>query len=95
MGKATISDLKNQLSAYLAKVRAGASVLILDRDQPVARLERVEPGRQGDDRLGRLERAGIVRRGTGAVPAVLLRRPVAKPTRSLVQALLEEREEGR
>jgi antitoxin (DNA-binding transcriptional repressor) of toxin-antitoxin stability system len=95
MEKATISDLKNQLSAYLAKVRAGASVLILDRDQPVARLERVEPGRQGDDRLGRLERAGIVRRGTGAVPAVLLRRPVAKPTRSLVQALLEEREEGR
>jgi hypothetical protein len=49
----------------------------------------------GDDRLGRLERAGIIRRGTGAVPAVLLRRPVAKPTRSLVQALLEEREEGR
>jgi antitoxin (DNA-binding transcriptional repressor) of toxin-antitoxin stability system len=95
MEKATISDLKNQLSAYLAKVKAGASVLILDRDQPVARLERVEPGRQGDDRLGRLERAGIIRRGTGAVPAVLLRRPVAKPTRSLVQALLEEREEGR
>ena len=95
MEKATISDLKNQLSAYLAKVKAGASVLILDRDQPIARLERVEPGRQGDDRLGRLERAGIIRRGTGAFPAVLLRRPVAKPTRSLVQALLEEREEGR
>ena len=38
MEKATISDLKNQLSAYLAKVRAGASVLILDRDQPVARI---------------------------------------------------------
>jgi antitoxin (DNA-binding transcriptional repressor) of toxin-antitoxin stability system len=88
-------DPQAATSAYLAKVRAGASVLILDRDQPVARLERVEPGRQGDDRLGRLERAGIVRRGTGAVPAVLLRRPVAKPTRSLVQALLEEREEGR
>ena len=95
MEKATISDLKNQLSAYLAKVRAGASVLILDRDQPVARLERVEPGRQGDERLARLERAGIIRRGTGAVPASLLRRPTARPARSLVQALIEERDEGR
>jgi hypothetical protein len=70
-------------------------VLILDRDLPVALLERVEPGRQGDDRLARLERAGIIRRGTGAIPAALLRRPVAKPTRNLVQAVLEEREEGR
>jgi hypothetical protein len=33
MEAAAISDLKNQLSAYLARVRAGASVLILDRDR--------------------------------------------------------------
>ncbi|MFO0292939.1 MAG: hypothetical protein ACK51F_06330 [Rhodospirillales bacterium] len=69
-------------------------MLILDHDLPVARLERVEPGRQGDDRLARLERAGIIRRGTGAVSADLLRRPLPKPKRSLVRALLEEREEG-
>ena len=34
--------IKNRLSAYLKKVKAGQSILILDRDQPVARLERVE-----------------------------------------------------
>ena len=41
MEKATISEIKNRLSAYLKKVKAGQSILILDRDQPVARLERV------------------------------------------------------
>jgi len=95
MEKATISELKNRLSAYLVKVKAGASVLILDRDKPIARLERVDPARQGDDRLTRLERAGIIRRGSGTVSSKLLRRALPKPKRSLVQALLDEREEGR
>ncbi len=40
MEKATISEIKNRLSAYLKKVKAGQSILILDRNQPVARLER-------------------------------------------------------
>jgi antitoxin (DNA-binding transcriptional repressor) of toxin-antitoxin stability system len=95
MEKATISQLKNQLSAYLAKVKAGSLVLIFDRDQPIAQLERVPPGCQGDDRLGRLERAGIIRRGTGKIRPELLRQAAVKPTRSLVEALLEERAEGR
>lgn len=94
MEKATISELKNQLSAYLAKVKAGASVLIFDRDKPIARFERVDP-QQGDDRLSRLERAGIVRRGSGASPVKRLRRAPARSKRSLVQALLDEREDGR
>lgn len=95
MEKATISELKNQLSAYLAKVKAGASVLILDRDKPIACLERVDPARYGDERLVRLERAGIIRRGSGNVPGKPRRRVLPKPKHSLVQALLDEREEGR
>jgi len=38
MLKAKISELKSRLSAYLARVRAGESVLVLDRATPVARL---------------------------------------------------------
>ena len=36
MEKATISQLKNSLSAYLKRVRAGQTVLILDREEPIA-----------------------------------------------------------
>ncbi len=45
MERVTISQLKNSLSAYLKKVRAGQTVLILDRDEPIAVLERVDSSR--------------------------------------------------
>lgn len=42
MIRANISELRNGLSAYLRTVRRGESVLILDRDVPVARLTPVD-----------------------------------------------------
>ena len=95
MEKATISQLKNQLSAYLKKVRAGHVVMILDRDQPIARIERVRPEAAGDERLMRLERAGLVRRGTVPLVLAALRLSVPKARLSVTQAVLEERREGR
>lgn len=95
MEKATISELKNQLSAYLKKVRAGQSILILDRDQPVARLERVVSGELLDDPFARLERAGLVRAPSTPVPVKALRATPAKARRAVTQALVDERREGR
>ena len=95
MEKATISEIKNRLSAYLRKVRAGETVLILDRSQPVARLERVQGQSEPDSRIARLERDGLLRRSTQAVPMEMLRSSVPKAKRSVVAALIEEREEGR
>ncbi|MGL5818602.1 MAG: hypothetical protein ACRCZD_10050 [Phycicoccus sp.] len=94
MEKATISQLKNQLSAYLDKVRAGQTVLVLDRDVPIARIERL--GESGDDaHLARLERSGLVTRPSAPMPVDLLRAPAGAPSRSVVDAVLEERAEGR
>lgn len=87
--------MKNRLSAYLKKVRAGESVLILDRDQPIARLERVDSTDHPDDRLTRLERSGLLRRATGSLSADILRRPAPRPRESVLDALLEERRHGR
>lgn len=101
MEKTTISQLKARLSAYLKKVRAGQTILILDRDQPVARLERVGGAgtAPGDDRLARLERAGLLRRGARRVSSARLRAPPSAPApraeASVLEALLEERREGR
>jgi antitoxin (DNA-binding transcriptional repressor) of toxin-antitoxin stability system len=94
MEKATISELKSRLSAYLKKVKAGQAILILDRDQPVARLERVEAATHPEDRLVRLERAGLLRRATRPVPIGNLRGPVPRSSRSIVEALIEERRES-
>ncbi|MCZ6868532.1 MAG: type II toxin-antitoxin system Phd/YefM family antitoxin [Gammaproteobacteria bacterium] len=95
MEKATISQVKNRLSAYLKKVRAGQTILILDRDEPIARLERVRAEEHPDDRLARLERAGLVRRALSPVSVEALRGPTPTSKRSVVAALLEERREER
>lgn len=95
MEKATISELKNRLSEFLKKVRAGHTVLIFDRDQPVARLERVTGDAQGEGRLARLERAGLLRRARSEAPLKALRAAVPKAKRSVTQALLEERRDAR
>lgn len=95
MERATISQLKNRLSAYLRKVRAGATVLVLDRDQPVARLERVEGGARPGDRISRLEKAGLLRRGRRPLRLDRLRAAPPSARSSVLEALLEERREDR
>jgi antitoxin (DNA-binding transcriptional repressor) of toxin-antitoxin stability system len=77
-------------------VRAGQTILILDRDQPVARLERVGGAERPADRLARLERAGLLRRAERPVNVKALKAtPAPRATRSVVQALVEERGESR
>lgn len=95
MEKATISQLKNRLSEYLRKVRSGATVLILDRDQPVARLEGLASEELPDQRLVRLERKGLLKRAAGRPPKTILDESSPKTSRSVVEALIEERREGR
>ncbi len=95
MEKVTISQLKNQLSAYLKKVRAGESVLILDRNRPVARLESVEQRGPIDDRLAGLESEGLLRRATRPFPKQLLNESPPEVGESVLDALIEERRSGR
>ena len=95
MEKATISQIKNHLSRYLRQVRAGESVLILDRDQPVARLTAIDPAARPHDRLERLEREGSIRRALEAVPMDVLRSRPIEGRGGVLQALIAERREGR
>lgn len=94
---ATITEAKNKLSALLDIVKAGESVMIVDRGIPVARLEPAAAADDTDGRLARLQRAGIVRVGSGRFPTWLLEEspPKARGGASIVEALLEERRSGR
>ncbi len=93
---ANIAELKNRLSHYLKLVRRGEPVLVKDRDRVVARIEPVlgtaEEGSE-EEHLARLAEKGVLRAARGKVDDIdFSSRPRMK--RSLVGAVLEEREEG-
>lgn len=96
MKRVTISQAKNHLSELLASVKRGESVLILERDRPIARIVPIDASEQSDDeRLADLERRGIIRRATKP-PRKTLPPPIDWPAGvSLLEALLADREEAR
>jgi prevent-host-death family protein len=98
MKKASVSSLKNNLSAYLRTVRAGHPVVIYDREVPIARLERIESAGGGSDRLASLHAKGVTRlplRHASAVAIVAgLGSPLARASR-LLQAVQQDRSEDR
>jgi prevent-host-death family protein len=97
MTTTSLTEAKNNLSKLIKKVRHGESVLILDRNIPVARLEPLPPGSSEADeaRLAELERQGVLKRGKGKVPKDFWTRPRPKLKGSAVEALLQERKETR
>ena len=98
MSTVNVGELKNRLSYYLRRVRAGETVMIRLRDRVIARIEAVreESALPDDDetRLEDLEARGVIRRA---------RRPLtrdwigARPPvdANVVGAVLNEREDGR
>ena len=99
MKTASISDAKNGFSALLERVRKGETVVITDRNRPIAQLAPLEAGsKTGTDAwLTDLERQGVIRRAKrNGVPEFLARPPLPLPPgASILDALLEERSEGR
>ena len=83
----------------MARVREGESILIVDRQQPVARLEPVTGvAAHGLPWQNDLVRRGLVRPARGRFEArafAALALPEAKDGGDLLKALLAEREEGR
>lgn len=95
MKRARIAALKNNLSRYLDHVRAGGSVVVLDRDQPIAQIVPLGPAVRdraaNGDRLLRLERRGLIRRGAGGLPPWLGRRRPPRLRGSALRDLRNER----
>ena len=103
MIRATISEVKNGLSAYLRRVKAGESVLVMERKTPVAHIVPVGQG-AGDGqeldavdreaKLARLVQAEVVTRRSSGSPLDIVRQPVDKDA-GLLDTVLEERSEER
>ena len=96
MKNARISELRDKLSEYLARVRKGETVIVYDRDTPIARLEPIAPSPENwPEWLREAERRGIITPAKIRDGARLPRPMKTKEPVGLLEALLEERRSGR
>ena len=101
MKTATITNTKNHLSALLNYVRHGETIIITDRNHPIAR---ISPAQKDDishkNQLAILEKQGLLKRAETKSSSKLKKiittaPPKAKANVSIIDALLKERSEGR
>jgi antitoxin (DNA-binding transcriptional repressor) of toxin-antitoxin stability system len=96
--KVNVSQAKSNLSRYLKDVQRGETVLIFDRDRPVARLEPVNRADIPDeDRIRDLVKRGVLiaaRRRPDVDAFLSLPRPKLPPGVSATQMIIQEREES-
>jgi antitoxin (DNA-binding transcriptional repressor) of toxin-antitoxin stability system len=99
MNVANISYTRNHLSKLLARVRDGETILIVDRNRPVARLE-PPPSRatKSPDWGKDLIRRGLIRSGGSPLDRArfhAMALPSPKHGADILAALKADREEGR
>jgi prevent-host-death family protein len=94
---ANISETKNGLSALLERVKKGDTILIVDRNTPVAQLVPIDRHTKLDDPLALIEKNVVLRRPQGALSKAFFDKPLLKASKgaSALEALLEERRQGR
>lgn len=89
-------ELKTRLGAYLDRVRAGETLIVTDRGNPIAELRPIEDADAGDATeraLRRMEAEGLVTRGKPGrlKPFKPLRLPPGVSVADLIRADRDER----
>lgn len=100
MKSISLSEFKNSFGVFVDQVKRGKeAILITERKIPILKLIAVsqDPVHKDSGLIDRLERAGHVVRAQCAVPLREIRpvKPAQKGKLDILQALLEERKEGR
>ena len=93
MRSANIADLRNRLTQYLQEVRAGEEIVVRDRQRPIAK---IVPFTVDDDDAddAALVAAGLMRKGTGKLPASFWRtRGPRVPLKVAAAAVSADRDE--
>jgi len=96
MVKVSVSDLKARLSEHLRRVKGGEEVIVTERGRAVAVLSPVPPSRSGQAELDALVGSGLVRPAKRRPDERFWKLPRGRdPDRLVLDALLQERREGR
>jgi antitoxin (DNA-binding transcriptional repressor) of toxin-antitoxin stability system len=91
---AKIAQIKNQFSLYIQKVRMGETVIVYDRDEPVAQIEMIKQSSSSDYySLQELAKKGILKMGKNNLNKEFFNQklPELKSGKSLSKELILER----
>jgi prevent-host-death family protein len=92
MRSTNIADLRNRLTQYLQEVRAGEEIIVRDRQRPIAK---IVPFTVADDDDAALVASGLMRKGSGAIPASFWKARRSRLTRrAAVAAVVADRDEA-
>lgn len=85
-----VRDLKNQLSSFLDRVKAGEEITVTEHGRPIARLTAAGPD---VDRMANLVAAGVIRPApTGRRRVPVKRVPIVGGAASLAHQVSEQRD---
>lgn len=90
MEKVPIGTLKANLAAYLAKVKAGRSLVITDRSRAVAVLEPVAWDLDQDETLKTLVLSGQLSPASEELPEAFFQTPRVQDLKARLRRFLEE-----
>jgi len=94
MKTVSVTELEANLSRYLRMVRRGCEVQVLERGVPIACLVGLENAAAASEgRLDRLERMGILRRGSSDLSWLLGEAPIEAVDANVAGALADDRED--
>lgn len=94
MQTVNIAELKNNLSAYLKKVKNGVELIVKDRNRPVARLVPFGAGEDLDAEEASLVAAGLMRLPVKVKSDDFLALPAPRVASADIQAVIRaERDE--
>jgi prevent-host-death family protein len=92
MRSTNIADLRNKLTQYLREVRAGEEIVVRDRQRPIAKI--IPFSVDDDDDDAALVAAGLMRKGTGKLPASFWKRRGPRVSLKVaVEAVSRDRDE--
>ena len=94
MKTVTVSNLKASLSHYLRQVKEGEELLVTEHGRPIARVAPTAGVQVLSAHLAEMQSLGLIKVGSGKLPRNFWKLPRPK-TRNSVEAVLNEREEGR
>jgi prevent-host-death family protein len=93
MKTSNISYLRNHLSEVLSCVREGETVMVMDRDKPIARLVPYSAGESVmTERMKELQQLGLLTHGSAEGPPPLPPPLKTKNSVDVTRYILEERE---